>query len=284
MARSARELVESGPKLASPPLIYGRLVAAIQDPRSRSSDIAQILQEDPGLAARILRVVNSAFYAFPKRIETVSQAVTVVGTAQIRDLALATSVISVFRNVPRDLVDMKGFWSHSLGCGVAARVLASHLREYNIERYFVAGLIHDVGRLVIFIREGDKARKAIEMAHGEGLLLQKAEREVLGFDHAQVGGFLMDAWNLPASFREAVAYHHQPGRAEHFPREAAAVHVSDIISNAMEMGSGGQHRVPELEAGAWDTLGLDPALVPVILEEVERQHTGAVHTIMGLVA
>lgn len=284
MAGSARELVETGPQLASPPLVYDRLVTAIQDPRSRSTDIANVLREDPALSARVLRVVNSAFFAFPKRIETVSQAVTVVGTAQIRDLALATSVITAFKDVPRDLVDMVGFWSHSLACGVAARVLASHLREYNIERYFVAGLIHDVGRLVMYIREGDTSRESIELARDKSMDLFRAEQETFGFNHAQVGGYLLDSWNLPSSFREAVAYHHSPARAREYPREAATVHIADIIANALELGSGGQCRVPTLDNEAWDQVGLDPALIPVALEEVERQHTAAVQIIMGLVS
>lgn len=280
---SAREMVEMPPRLASPPLIYDRLMTAIQDPRSRSSDIANVLSEDPGLSARVLRVVNSAFFAFPKRIDTVTQAVTVVGTAQIRDLALATSVITAFKDVPRDLVDMLGFWSHSLACGVAARVLAKHLREYNVERYFVAGLIHDVGRLVMYLREGEAVRKALESHAKTELDLHKAEKEVFGFDHAQVGGYLLDSWNLPASFREAVAYHHNPARAQEYPREAATVHIADIIANALELGSGGQSRVPALNEKAWELVGLDSEIIPVILPEVEQQHTTAVQTIMGLV-
>jgi HD-like signal output (HDOD) protein len=278
---SPREMVQNGPKLATQPLIYERLLTAIQDPRSRSTDIARVLSEDPGLSVRLLKVVNSAFFAFPQKIETVSQAVTVVGTSQIRDLALATSVINAFKDVPPDLVDMAGFWSHSLACGVGARVMAGHLREHNVERYFVAGLIHDVGRLVMYLRQGAEARLAIERSREKGIELHRAEREVFGFDHAQVGACLLESWNLPGCFSEAVAYHHEPVRAKEYPLETATVHVADIMANAFLPEKGGQAKVPSLKASAWDLLSLDHGLLPLILEEVERQHRAAVQAIMG---
>lgn len=284
MVASARELVASGPRIASPPLVYERLVTAIQDPRSRASDIGKVLGEDPGLSTRVLKVVNSALYAFPKRIETISQAVTVVGTGQIKDLALATSVISIFKDVPKDLVNMVGFWSHSLACAVGARVLAGHLREHNVERFFVAGLIHDIGRLVMYMAHGEGSRRALELARETGVSLHEAEREVFGFDHAQVGAVLLESWNLPGCFKEAVACHHAPLRAKQYPREAAAVHIADIVANALELGHGGQSLVPTLTKEVWDATGISSAAIPVFFKEVEDQHGASVQTIMGLVS
>jgi len=275
------ELVQGSLRLASPPLIYQRLMEVINHPRGGTSDVANVIREDTALTARLLKVVNSAFFAFPRRVDTVSQAVTVVGTSQVRDLALATSVLTLFNNLPPDLVDMDGFWKHSLACGVSARVLAGLRRESNVERFFVAGILHDVGKLVLYSRVPAKAQEAFRVASEEGILLHQAEHRVLGFDHAQVGEALLSQWNMPTSLREAVHFHHQPGRADRFPLEAAGVHVGDIMANALGFGGGGEQFVPPLAHDGWASLGLDPALLGAAAEEMELQFEAALN-LMGL--
>ncbi len=275
------ELVQGSVKLSSPPLIYHRLMEVINHPRGGAHDVAKVIREDTALTARLLKVVNSALFSFPRRIETVSQAVTVVGTSQVRDLALATSVLSLFKDVPPDLVEMDGFWRHSLACGVAARVLAGLRGEHNIERFFVAGILHDVGKLVIYTRIPDQARKVLEGARSTHALHHQVERTVLGFDHAQVGAALLEKWNLPASLQEAVHYHHAPGRAQRFPVEAAAVHVADIVAIALGLGNGGERFVPPLSPDAWEKLGIPLDLLPPALEELDRQFEAAVQ-LLGL--
>lgn len=273
------ELVQGSVKLASPPLIYERLMEIINHPRCGAADVAKVIREDTALTARLLKVVNSAFFSFPRRIDTVSQAVTVVGTSQVRDLALATSVVTLFKDVPADLADMDGFWRHSLACGVGARVLAGFRRESNVERFFVAGILHDVGKLVLYLRAPDEAREALEEAKKGNTLLHQAERQVLGFDHAQVGEALLDLWNMPVSLREALHFHHNPRRATRFPVETAAVHIADIIANALGMGNGGERFVPPLSPEAWDALGVEVPLLTSGVEEMERQFEAAVHLV-----
>ena len=128
-------------EIPSLPMIFTRIDEAVNNPRSSLADIGRIISEDSSLTARLLKIVNSAFYSFPSKIETISRAVTVVGTQQLRDLALATSVMKLFQGIPPDLINMEAFWKHSIACGVAARVLAAHKREANIERFFVAGIL-----------------------------------------------------------------------------------------------------------------------------------------------
>lgn len=276
MSDKARALVQNAKTVASPPMIYERLVRVINNPRSGSADVARVIGEDPGLTARLLKIVNSAFFSFPRRIETVTSAVTVVGTSQIRDLALATSVMTLFRDVPRDLIDMDQYWRHCLGTGVMARVIAAQRREDNIERFFVSGLLHDIGRLIMFMHAGNEISDAIEFARESGRPLHRVERERMGYDHAQVGAALMESWNFPGTFAEAVAYHHKPRRASRYPIEAAAVHLADIVMNALHWGSSGEPRTPELDEKVFDILGVDPASIPGLLRDVERQVDAAV--------
>ena len=276
MSDRAREIVAGAKTVASPPLVYERLVRVINNPRSGSADIAKVIGEDPGLTARLLKIVNSAFFAFPRRVETVTHAVTVVGTSQIRDLALATSVMTLFRDVPRDLVDMESYWRHCLATGVMARVIAAQRREDNVERFFVSGLLHDIGRLILFMREGIAESAAIAESRASGEPLYRVEKERVGVDHQQVGLALMEQWNFPAPFAEAVGYHHRPRRAQRFPVETAAVHLSDIVVNSLHWGSSGEPRTPDLDPKVFDVLGIAPDAIPSMLDDVERQLEAAV--------
>lgn len=283
MSTCAARLVEDATTVASPPMVYERLVQVINHPRSGSADIARVIGEDQGLTGRLLKVVNSAFFSFPRPVESVAQAVTVVGTSQIRDLALATSVMSMFQGLPRDLVDLESFWYHSLACGIMARTIAAQRREDNVERFFVAGLLHDIGHLITYMKAGEDARRSLEMARETRRPLPDCEREVLGCDHAMVGRVLLDRWNFPGAFREAVAFHHTPRLASRFPVETAATHVAEVTAHALGWGRSGERRVPPFDESAWSTLGLDAGFYPFLVEEAERQLEAAVH-FMGAAA
>lgn len=147
---SALEIVGRAKHIASPPVVYEKLMGVMENPRRGLGEVAKVLQEDPGLTTRLLRIVNSSFYSFPRQIETVEQAVRIVGTSQIRELVLATSVVSLFQGIDAQHVNMESFWEHSLATGVAARVMAGYQRQPNVERFFVFGLLHDIGRLILF--------------------------------------------------------------------------------------------------------------------------------------
>jgi putative nucleotidyltransferase with HDIG domain len=281
MTPSERLIAGTG-SISSPPVIYDRLIRVINDQRARAADAGRVISEDPGLTARLLRTVNSAMFAFPQPIESVSQAVTVVGTRQIRDLALATSVTRMFEDVPAYLIDMHSFWQHSLACGVIARRIASQWREPNIERFFVAGLLHDIGRLVLFLRAGAQVKQAMDRAYETGQPLYRCETEVLECHHGQVGDALLAKWRFDGAYREAVAYHHSPTLARRHPIETAAVHVADIIAHGFGWGRSGEPRVPPFEPRAWAVLDLDPSIMRVILKDAERQMEAAMHVIGGM--
>jgi len=275
----ASDLLKGMHGLGSLPGIYLKLAEVVSDPRSSASDVGRIIAEDPGLTARLLKLVNSAMYNFPSRIETVSHAISIVGTAQLQDLALATSVIRLFANLPQGLVTMESFWRHSVACGVIARALASRRREANVERFFVAGLLHDIGRPVMYMQVPDQSRIVLTRSRETRSPLFRLEQETFGFDHTHVGHALLDLWKLPPSLREAVAQHHHPDRAQRFPVEAAVIHVADIMANALGLGSSGEAGIPPLVSSAWQLIGLPPAIVPDLLEECERHYEAAVRVI-----
>jgi HD-like signal output (HDOD) protein len=267
-------------EVSSLPTVFARINEAVNNPRSSLNEIAKIISEDAGLTARLLMVVNSAFFNFPQRIESISKAIGIVGTQQLRDIALATSIVKMFKGIPPDLVDMEKFWKHCIGVGIVARTLASYRREPNVERYFVAGILHDIGRLVMYMKIPDASREAIERARNNNELLYVAESEQIGFDHAAVGRALMQAWKLPFYQEEVVAFHHKPHLATRFPIETAIVHVADIVAHSMRLGGSGESFVPPLNQEAWERLALPVSVLGSTFEQVDRQFTDAVKMIV----
>ncbi|HWA55799.1 MAG TPA: HDOD domain-containing protein [Gemmatimonadales bacterium] len=278
MAR-ASDLLKGLVNVASLPGVYLKLTEVVSDPRSSAADVGRVIAEDPGLTARLLKLVNSAMYNFPSRIETVSHAISIVGTAQLQDLALATSVIRLFANMPQGLVTMESFWRHSVACGVAARAIAARRRETNVERFFVAGLLHDIGRPVMYMQAPEQSRTAVSRSREERVPLVALEHQLFGFDHTHVGHALLDQWKLPPALREAVAQHHHPERAQRFPTEAAVVHVADILANALGLGSSGEAGIPPFVPEAWQTIGLPPTVLGDLMDESERHYEAAVQVI-----
>lgn len=271
MRVSAREFVRGTPELQSLPQIYLRINSVIEHPNSSAEEISKVVMEDPGLCARLLRLVNSSLFAFPGEIDTISRAIALVGTQQLRDLALATCVIEMFEDVRSDFVNMQSYWQHCLATAICARLLATHCEEENIERYFVAGLLHDIGSIVIYLRGGRRLRRMVSRCVDRRQSLVTAERAVFGFDHTDVGRELLQLWGLPDVLQEAVGAHHVPMRAKRFPREANVTHVAEFLVEARDLGSNGEHLVAPVYEEAWLELGLSLDYLPLIYQDLEDQ-------------
>lgn len=270
------ELVNNGVQIPSLPALFNEINEAVEDPESSFTEIARIISGDTALSGRLLRIVNSSFFGFPQQVETITHAVTIVGTAQLRDLVLATTIISRFQGLPRDLINMESFWKHNIACGLAARTIAVYRREPNAERFYVNGMLHDLGRLVLCLSMPEKVAEMFGRgANGE--LMRDAEMELLGFDHAEVGGELLKKWKLPKRVEDAVRYHHQPTTAREYPLEAAILHVADVIAHAMQLGCSGERHVPPLDAQAWDKIELPSNIMASVIDQVDRQFEETIH-------
>ncbi len=266
------ELIQGDDQLATLPDIFYKLNAAIEDPDCTFDDIGEIISVDPGLTARLLRIVNSAFYGFSTQVETVTHALTIIGTDQLAQLVLATSVMGQFKGIPSGLVDMESFWRHSIATGLAARSIAALSGEYNVERFFVSGLLHDIGRLILCLKVPDYTEETFTRAEVSGNLLCIEEQKTFGFDHAELGGRLLKAWSLPDRLVEAVAFHHSPGKSKNHPQETAVVNLADAIAYSMKLGSSGEVVIPPLELKSWEIIGLPESLyLPMIKDKVELQ-------------
>jgi putative nucleotidyltransferase with HDIG domain len=267
-------------KVFSVPSVFTRLNNAITNPRTSVTEIGRIISEDQGLTARLLKLANSPFYGYPSKIETIFDAVLIMGTKQIQDLALATSIITVFKGIPHEFVSMDTFWHHSIACGVIARVVAGYRREQNVELFFTAGILHDIGRLVMFSKASEKYMEIMLHCRQHNQLLFKAELEMMGFDHAELGGALLKRWNLPPNLTEMVAFHHNPLKAYQFSTETSIVHVANIIGHALQIGNSGDPFLPPLHEAAWDQLGLPSRILPLIVDQSSQQFVATIEIIL----
>ena len=265
---SAETVAGHAKTLVSLPTIFFQIDRAINHPSSSSTDIAKALRTDQGLSARLLRIANSAFFGFPQRVESVDQAIRIIGTRQLHDLVLATVVLSQFRGVDANLVTMKSFWQHSFACGIAARTLATRRRETNVEHFFVAGLLHDIGSLVLYQEFPQRAAAALEMHRRDRTALDEVERAVIGCDHGQVGAALMTLWKLPEFYREVAANHHHPAGCRSPSMGTAVVHISDLLVAGLALGSNGEIDLPHFCGEAWDMVGLPPSDLGGVAEDV----------------
>ncbi|MBC8286039.1 MAG: HDOD domain-containing protein [Nitrospinae bacterium] len=265
-----QDLINENEPLASLPNTFYELQKVVADPACDFDDIAEIICVDPSLTLRLLRIVNSAFYGFRGEVETISHALGIIGTEQLMQLVLATTVVKQFKGI--DMIDMDYFWRHSVACGLSARAINQARGEFEGERFFVAGLLHDIGRLLMCLKVPDQLRIVLDFAGKSGDRWHKAEAKYFGFDHGAVGGALLRAWNLPDRLQEAVAHHHFPASAQNFPIEAAIIHLADNISHKIiSAPDSGNNRV-STEKNIWDTVQLSEDLhLQQIIEHAEVQ-------------
>lgn len=257
------------------PALYNQINKAVEDPECSFLEIVKLIGGDSVFSAHLLRLANSSFFGFSSQIETITHAVTVIGMAEIRDLVLAVMVTRQFQGIPRELIDMKAFWFHSIACGLTAKVIATYRHMPSKERLYVLGMFHDLGRLLFFLNFAGPIKDILLRVKEEKVSFHQLEREIIGCDHAEVGGALLKRWNLPESLIEPVACQHDPSKAIHFPVETAILHVADIIAHALMLGVSGDPFVCPLDSKAWKKIGLPVSLLPDIVNQVDLQFQGA---------
>lgn len=230
---SPRELVQGNVQLLSLPEVCLRIQQLADDPYADISEFAQLVAQDPALTTRLLKLVNSAYFGCSGRVDTISRAVNLVGIAELRNITLAMAALEVFGGFEHEHFDLLGYWRHSVYTALTARCLARRAGVLHAERLFTAGLLHDIGRLLIFNLLPESAAR-IRQRTDQGMDTCEAERAELGFDHAEAGSALLELWRLPKELCVTVALHHAPETAPAARLETAAVHIANQIARQVE--------------------------------------------------
>ncbi len=270
--RSEIVTILKSPKTQLPelPTLVSELNEIVNDPHASAEAIAQVVNKSPSLAALLLKIVNSAFYGFSTKIDSISRAVTLIGIKEITTLAIGVSALRLFKDIPSGLVDVASFFKHSFACGLIARMLAAHKNIQPPEQLFVSGLLHDIGRLILLKHFTGRYSELLHVAASSDSALYTLEKAQLGCRHTDVAKYLLETWKLPPSLADTVFYHHRPSSARDVKR-AAVVHLADIIAHGLDLGNSGENCVPRYDAGAVKQLDILPSNLELIVRQAVHQ-------------
>ncbi len=247
------------------PGIVDKLTKMADDPDTTTEQMGKVISKDHILAAKLLKLVNSAFYGFPQRISSLSSAIILLGFNVVKSLIISASIFEMMEDQDVEL------WEHSLGCAVVCSVVAKRLGVEEPEEISTAGLIHDIGKVAIKMELPKEFAQINALVASRGVSMRQAEIAVLGIDHAEAGGWLTKSWNLPAKLVEPITCHHDPRMAKEMQLQSAIIHFSDILIRGMGYCHAADQKVPKLSKRAWDLLALTPVDVDEIIEEVEEK-------------
>lgn len=235
------------------PHVVQKLASMIGRPNVSAEEIGILIEKDQVLSAKVLRLANSPFYGFPSRIASVAHAVVVLGLNVVKGLTLCATAFDMMRNA-----GMNDLWRHSLGVAITSHILGTKAGMKNPEEVFVGGLLHDIGKVVLYVKWPDVGRQITQATQHTSHSLMETEQALFEVTHADVGGWLATAWHLPTSLREPILHHHTPTAAQDAKLQTAIVHVADVLVKGLACGNPGDDLVPPLSRQAWELVGLDP--------------------------
>ena len=263
------EVIAKIQDLPSLPTVVLELMRNIDDEESDTHLLAAKIAQDQGLSAKVLRLANSSFYGMQRKVDTIQQAITILGLTSVRALVTASAVIGRYRQSKDSLLDFHAFWRHSIGTALCAKVLAKKL-SLNPDHAFITGLLHDIGRLVLVTYSTPHYQAVIAYRNEVDCYLFEAEQAVLDLDHTMVGRAIMEHWKFPPLILDAVEHHHFLA-GENIASLTAIVNLADCIAHALDLSADAADLVPPLSASGWRNLNISETALMDVFRETERQ-------------
>jgi putative nucleotidyltransferase with HDIG domain len=252
-AHKIKRITESIISLPTLPTVVSKMIQLVDNPKTSASSLARLIYTDQALTARILKLANSAYYGFPREISTVNMAIVVLGFNTVKEMGLSLSVFEFFKNGSSDATfDISRFWQHSIGCGSAARMLARRLNHHLTGEAFVAGLLHDIGKIILRQYLPKEFLSIIDKVSREELDLDQVEMDVVGTTHSQIGAWLVEKWNLPRIIVDAIAFHHAPWDAREDRVLVAIVNVANALCHLAQIGNSGRINPKKPDDRTWN--------------------------------
>ena len=274
-----RKILDNIDDVPTLPTIASKIMRTANMPLSNAKQIAEILEKDQALTFKVLRMANGAFYAVKDPVKTVDRAIVVMGFNRIKNIVVRVSTISVFGNKSFSrLFDMTKFWQHSIAVGMGCSLIAKNLKMKKAEELFTAGLLHDIGKLILaqyLVKEFEEVAKKV---YASNVSFIDAERDVLGIDHTHIGKWLANKWKLSEDIKLVISEHHTPPIDDLILGEnaktVAIVSLADYIARKANIGFGGDYLIPPLNPGIWNLLDQSKLNLDKLEKELlENKHT-----------
>lgn len=274
-ADTLRAQVRDVSNLPTLPAVVQFVGNMVEEGQASAQEIGTVIARDQVLSARLLRMVNSPFYGFPGRISSVTHAVVLLGFNVVKGLVLSTAVFDRLGDNSRHL------WQHSLGVALISRQLAKELKLGDPEETMVAGLLHDIGKVILGHLAPEDYAAAVQVAEVKHIHILQAEREILGLDHCEVAQWAADSWHLPERLQDVLAWHHAPHMAKEGRAMTAIVHLADILARGMDYGNPGDPAMPRLEREAFNYLGISYDQIDRVLADAEKHYQNGANLFMA---
>lgn len=245
-------IIEDFPTL---PTIYSALSDLMANPHSTQREITELIMTDQAAAAKVLKFANSAIFGFSTRIESISQAVFFLGFEEIKNLVVALKIIDLFRKSKiSNHFNPVEFWKHSIAVGVITRAIGNYMGTKDLDNYFLAGILHDIGKLFFIKYMENEYVEVLNYSADNGISIIEAEQRILGVTHCRSGEIIADKWKLPQTVQNAIKYHTTgliTGQAEELP---AVVHIANITARVLELGFPGDRLIHQPNLKVWEYL------------------------------
>jgi putative nucleotidyltransferase with HDIG domain len=270
-AAAIRKTLENVSSIPTLPIVIEKITRLLQNPSTSAEEIGKAITTDQALASKVLKLVNSAFYGFPGKISTITHAVVILGFATVKNVVLTASIFDAFSkrvSLSRNF-DLEKFWLHSIACGAASQCIAKHIGFSAKEECFIAGLIHDVGKILMCNYLPEEFEMVLSDRIQKDGLFYESENSVLHITHQELGGIIAERWNLPSELQNAVKNHHYQTPSKEFSTVTGIVHAADILVRALGIGNGGDNKIPQMSELVWTNLGLENIQLQTLLEDIE---------------
>jgi putative nucleotidyltransferase with HDIG domain len=241
--------------------------------RSSAQDLTDVIQFDPVLTAKVIRMVNSAYFGLPQEVKSLKQAVVMLGVNTIKNVAISSAILGKSYLKGSSVLDGEDFWKHSLGVAVASKMIAKRLEveEKFLEEYFIAGLIHDIGKILINNSFPEELKKIIEISSQKNILITEIEKGVMGLSHEEIGIAIGKKWKFENNLLYAVGRHHQPVLTGSSAIFSIVVGVADTFVKMQKIGFSGNYRITPISEEVWKVLNLNEESVFAALGEINRE-------------
>jgi len=279
-------LIQQIESLPSLPQAYHKCCFLLEQEVTDSKALAQVVATDPAMTMAVLRLVNSAFYNIPRKIERLDHAISIIGHVKFSDLILTAAVVKAMSSLASGRVEMNVFWRHSIFTGLVAKRLALYGYFPNSERLFLAGLLHDVGQLIYFDLQQTKALKVSELVCKYGVDVALAEKKVLGFTHQQLGSELCRIWDLPEWLEQPIAHYHEPKLSLYFHQEATILSMANAIAGKSMPGLASLGQVIQNndslvdDPNIWSSVNINDEVLPAVIQEASEQLEGVIQSLI----